>query len=579
MIWKRKKMKVVLDLEADGLTPTKIWCIVCKDIETDKVYTWEPDDVKDFHKFAEDITTWIGHNLIGYDLPVLRRLLGINVPLDRVVDTLVVSRLLDSQRGSHSLAKWGERLEYPKVEHDEWDRYSPEMLHRCTEDVHLNQLVFDKLLAEKKEKKTPQSVFRGEHRIAEIVEDMRMGGILFDERGAQLLLATLSQRKGELDDELLKTFVSLPSFKRLVTPKYKKDGTLSAVGLKGFLPSQISGNPFSYVTWPEPNLNSQAFLVRHLQNAGWVPTVFTDAGNARLTEWVLEAAAIKFPKAKQLMEWDLVDRRITMVNSWIDASDNKDRIHGSVNTIGAKTHRMSHWGPNMAQVPASDKPYGKDCRSLFTVPAGYRLLGTDASGIQLRVLAHYTGDKDYITEVCDGDIHTANQKAGGFKTRDIAKTFIYAWLLGAGAPKIGEIMGESAKEGGKARKQFLDNTPALKRAKYKYEKLAERGHILALDNRWVPIVDSYYTLSVLLQSGEAILMKKAAEIWTEKAKHLDWNLVAWVHDEWQTEVKEEHAEELGRLQVDAIKEAGVEFNFKCPLDGEYKIGYNWEETH
>ena len=91
-------MKVVLDLEADGLTPTKIWCIVCKDIETDKVYTWEPDDVKDFHKFAEDITTWIGHNLIGYDLPVLRRLLGINVPLDRVVDTLVVSRLLDSQR-------------------------------------------------------------------------------------------------------------------------------------------------------------------------------------------------------------------------------------------------------------------------------------------------------------------------------------------------------------------------------------------------------------------------------------------------------------------------------------------------
>lgn len=582
--------KIVYDVEANGLDPTKIWCIVAKDLETDEVFIWDEGvqtetdgavnlPLRDFKAFTETVGVFVAHNQIGYDLPVLDKLLGIQIPLDKVVDTLVVSRLLDSQRPKHSLEWWGDRLGYPKVEHDEWDAYSPEMLHRCVEDVHLNHRVYTELLKEAKAKGTPKAVFRSEHRVAEIVDQQRRNGFLFDEQRAQLLLSTLQERKKELDNELLKTFIALPSFKRECTPRYKKDGTLSSVGLKGFCPSHISGGTFSVVDWPEPNLNSQQFIVRHLQNEGWVPTVFTDKGNPKLTEWVLEAASKQFPKAALVNEWDLVDRRVVMLQSWIEACDDEERIHGNVNTIGAKTHRMSHWGPNIAQVPASDKPYGEECRALFTVPEGYKLLGTDASGIQLRVLAHYVGDPAYIAEVVDGDIHTANQLAGGFATRDISKTFIYAWLLGAGAAKIGEIMGGTTKQGGAARKQFLDNTPALKRAKYKYEALAERGFIIGLDKRWIPIQDSYFTLSVLLQSGESIIMKKASELWTERALHLDWKLVAWVHDEWQTEVLAEHAEELGQIQVQAIKDAGPLLDFKCPLDGEYKVGDNWKETH
>lgn len=580
-------MKVVLDLEGNGLDPDKIWCIVCKDIETDEVYVWDEGNtskanggVRDFKDFSASIETYIGHNLIGYDLPVLDKLLDIQIPLDNVVDTLVVSRLLDSQRGKHSLEWWGDQLGYPKVEHDEWDVYSPEMLHRCIEDVHLNHLVYKELLKEAKAKGTPKSVFRGEHRVAEIVAEMQRNGFLFDEQAGQLLLSELQGRKKELDDVLLKTFVSLPNFKREITPKIKKDGTLSTVGLRGFDIDEVTGEvPFSLVDWPEPNLNSQQFIIRHLQNEGWRPTVFTDKGNPRLTEWVLEEAAKHYPKAKLVNEWDLVDRRITMLQSWIEAIGEDGRIHGSVNTIGAKTHRMSHWGPNVAQVPATDKPYGAQCRSLFTVPAGRKLLGTDASGIQLRVLAHYVGDPAYINEVVDGDIHTANQIAGGFTSRDTAKTFIYAFLLGAGAAKVGEIIGGTTKEGGNAKYKFLQNMPALKKAKYKYEKLAERGYIIALDGRWIPIEDSYYTLSVLLQSGEAIIMKKYAELWTERAKHLDWKLVAWVHDETQTEVLAEHAEELGQIQVQALKDAGPLLGFKCPLDAEYKVGDNWSQTH
>mgnify|MGYP003645339050 FL=1 len=189
-------MRVVLDIEADGLNPTKIWCIVAKDIKTNEVYTFEPDTLSDFQNFSKNISVYIGHNLIGYDLPVIHKLLNITVPLDRVVDTLVISRLLDSQRGKHSLEYWGLQLGHEKVEHNDWDVYSPEMLHRCTEDVHLNHKIYEALLQEAKTKQTPKSVFRSEHYIAQMVEEMRMGGILLDEQKAQLLLATLRQRVG-----------------------------------------------------------------------------------------------------------------------------------------------------------------------------------------------------------------------------------------------------------------------------------------------------------------------------------------------------------------------------------------------
>ena len=289
-------MRVVLDIEANGLDPTRIWCIVAKDIKTNKVYTFEPDTISNFKDFSTNISLYIGHNLIGYDLPAIRKLLNINVPLDRIVDTLVVSRLLDSQREKHSLQYWGEQLGHEKVEHDDWDVYSVEMLHRCTEDVHLNHKIYEALLQEAKIKQTPKSVFRSEHYIAQMVEEMRIGGILLDEQKAQLLLATLRQRKKELDDELLRTFISLPVFKREVHPKLTKAGKYSRVGLKGFNSSDIGGS-FSAITWPDPNLNSQQFIIKHLVNAGWKPTVFTDKGNPRLTEWVLEEAAKKFPKA------------------------------------------------------------------------------------------------------------------------------------------------------------------------------------------------------------------------------------------------------------------------------------------
>jgi DNA polymerase-1 len=74
-------------------------------------------------------------------------------------------------------------------------------------------------------------------------------------------------------------------------------------------------------------------------------------------------------------------------------------------------------------------------------------------------------------------------------------------------------------------------------------------------------------------------MRMANYLWFTTASNIKFKQVVWVHDEWQTEVEEDRAEELGKLQVQSIRDTGEYFNLNCPLDGEYKVGNNWAETH
>ncbi len=270
-----------------------------------------------------------------------------------------------------------------------------------------------------------------------------------------------------------------------------------------------------------------------------------------------------------------------MVESWIDGVSKNQRIHGKVITNGAVTGRMTHHSPNMAQVPSVGSEYGGECRELFTVPDGYKLVGIDASSLELRMLAHYMKDKDYAKEVVEGDIHTKNQNAAGLQTRAQAKTFIYALLYGAGPAKIGKIVGGSAKDGQKLIDTFLRNTPALQALRNKIEKLSVQGSLPGLDGRKLQIRSAHAALNTLLQSAGAIVMKKALVLLdTELRRHkLDAHFVANVHDEFQIEAKAEQAQKVGQLAVDSIRKAGVLLKMRCPLDGEYKIGDNWCQTH
>lgn len=574
--------QIVFDIEANGLQPTKVWVIVASELDSQETREFSGDTLKDFNSYIKSFSDCevIGHNIIGYDIPVLERLLGTDFSGCKVTDTLVLSRLADPQReGGHSLESWGLRLGFPKGEHNDWEQFSQDMVDYCKQDVLVNVKVFQAL-------RGVLAGFRGEcvsleHSVQAIIQDQINNGWLLDQEHAFILLAKLKEKKYDLEEEVHSNFKPLATFIKEVTPKYKKDGSLSVVGLK-FLGEQweIAQGKFSRIDYPEFNLGSRQQIGRYLQYFGWKPKKFTEKGHVIVDEAILSEVE-GIPEAAMIAEYLMVQKRMAQIQSWLNAVEDDGRVHGFVNSNGAVTGRMTHSSPNLAQCPSVGAEYGKECRECWIVPKGYKVVGIDASGLELRMLAHYMNDEGYTNEILNGDIHTANQLACGVDTRSQAKTFIYAFLYGAGDDKIGSIVGGGSGIGRKLKSQFLENTPTLRELRERVSMASRRGYLYALDGRRVKVRSEHAALNTLLQSAGAVVMKKALCLVDEYAKKwkLDYKFVANVHDEIQAEVKEEQAEKFGQLAVSCMEAAGIHFKLNCPLAGEFKIGDNWSETH
>jgi len=575
--------RLVFDIETDGLKPKVIHCIVAIDIDTKEEYIYRSDrgNLEDFKQLLTEPCELIGHNIIGYDVPVCERLMGINFKSHKITDTLVMSRLANPSRmGGHSLKVLSSGGDEEKTHHEDWSIISDDMVVYCVQDVRANVGVYWKLLDELKDF-DDQSISL-EHQVQTIVQKQVRTGWLLDVPKFYDLLAELKERKMSLEDEVHKRFKPKFKFIKVVTPKVKKDGAYSSVGLK-FLGDQwlnVAGE-FSRLDVVPFNLGSRQQIGEYLKDFGWKPKVLTDSGQAKVDEKVLKEVK-NIPEARLIADYLMVQKRIAQVDSWLTSLDeDTGRVHGYVNTNGAVTGRMTHSSPNVAQVPAVYSEYGKDCRSCWIVKDGYKLVGCDASGLELRMLAHYMADDKYTYEVLNGDIHTANQNAAGLDTRDQAKTFIYAFLYGAGDAKIGSIVGGSAKVGGQLKAKFLSNTPSLEKLRQNVELASSRGYLKGLDGRRVYVRSAHSALNTLLQSAGAIVMKKALIILDEYATiwGLDYAFVGNIHDEFQIEVKAEDADKLGNLAEGSIQAAGIQLGLRCALDGEYKVGDNWADTH
>jgi len=570
-------MQCVWDIETNGLKPTKIWCLCA--IKGDNMYTLENPTKEMVEELFSDVTVHIGHNLIGYDIPAVERLLNVSIK-GEIIDTLVMSRLYNPQlEGGHSLSAWGERLNFPKGDYHDWSALTPEMVEYCKQDVSVTQRLYEKLSGLLSE--FGDNSIALEHSVQRAITTQIQNGWLLDERKATDLVAELKEKQYDLEEAVHEKFRPLPTFIKEIVPKYKKDGSLSSVGLK-FLGDNWTqvGGPFSRIDWPEFNLGSRQQIGRYLRLFGWKPEKFTETGQAIVDEKTLEAVT-DIPEAQLIAEYLMVGKRIAQVQSWLDAVEDDGRVHGQVNAIGAVTGRMTHSSPNMAQTPAVGVPYGYECRACWIVPEGHKLVGVDASGLELRMLASFMNDKEYTNEILNGDIHTTNQRNAGLSTRSQAKTFIYAFLYGAGDAKIGSIVDGSQRTGARLRQRFLDNTPALAELREKVSLASQRGYLRGLDGRRLYIRSEHSALNTLLQSAGAVVMKKALAIFTEYAPkwNLTYKLLGSIHDEYQLEAPESQADKVGWLMVESIKAAGVQLDLKCPLDGEYKVGNNWAETH
>ncbi len=549
------QVKVVLDIETDGFNPSKVHCIVAKNIDTNVVTVFDPSTMYSFNNWAKQVDKFIMHNGLSFDVPVLNRLLNSNILPGDVIDTLVLSQLFNPIREKgHSLKAWGEKLNMPKGGEDvNFSKYDFNMLKYCKQDVEITHAVYNELI--KESKGFSKESIDLEHDIRLIIDQQEKNGFAFNIQKAQELLAKLKDDIYDLEQW------SLEEFEPTIVEMKTKTKEI----------------PF--------NIGSRQQIADRLMKRGWKPKQYTDKKNIIINEAVLKT--IKEPNLKLIAErfakYFLLQKRAVMVESWIEACDESNKVHGKVMTLRTITGRMAHNSPNMAQVPAVYSPYGKECRSLWTVsdPTKYKLVGTDASGLELRCLAHYLNDTNYTDEILNGDIHTKNMELAGIKNRDQAKTFIYAFLYGAGAEKIGKIVGAGKEQGNMLIKRFLSNLPSLKRLREQVETAGRRGRILAIDGRYLKVRSAHSALNTLLQGAGAIICKHWLLHIIKRVynKKLDVKLVASVHDEYQFEVANKDVGEFCSITKIAIKETEQTLKLRCPLDNDYKVGVTWTETH
>lgn len=402
--------------------------------------------------------------------------------------------------------------------------------------------------------------------------------------------------------------------------------------------SAFGSDPFQLVELIPFNPGSPIQVVERLNEAGWKPTEKTKghldalkdqrrnrkadpATKARLEHfsrvgWKVSEENLKTlpdtapESAKKLAQRLVLSSRISDLEEWIALTQMDGRIHGNYNGIGAWTHRLSHNSPNTANIPVAkraktDTEFQKftndindAMRALFIAPPGYRLLGTDADGIQMRIFAHLVGDEKLINALITGskedgtDIHSVHKTALGTvcKSRDAAKTFIYAFLLGAGVAKVAEILECNVKQAKEAVDNFLRFYPGLKHLKDKViPNDAARGYFIGLDGRKVACDSEHLMLSGYLQNGEKIIMAMCGVYWMEKLEELGipYELLNWVHDEWQVMIpdSDEIAKKVTDIQLESFLVVTEQLKMRCPLAGTTSThdgfigGYSWKETH
>jgi DNA polymerase-1 len=612
------KLRLCVDIETNGFLPevNMIWCMVAIDSDTGKVHSFSNYDdnlpsLADGLAFISTADIIYGHNILGYDLPVLDHILGFKLPSTvKVIDTWVLSLLTQYDRPhKHGLEGWGDLLGFPKLFFDDFSKYTQEMLTYCIRDVELNVKVYKILTAAALKIMNKHDNFsKGmnvEMEFATIESDIRRKGWMFDMDSAIKLLGEIESKMAAIET-VLEPLIGMRCIKtdglEFKSPAWRKDGCYTVATVKHFGYSQESGQedrpiegPYSRISFEQGKVGQIEVVKDYLYSIGWVPD-----------EWNYEKIKGKFIKkspkitessllplggsAITVSEYYTIRSRQGILKGWIESvNESPDkRLHGKMWTIGTPTFRCRH--EVVANIPSVDSVYGKEMRSLLVSEPGTTIVGADSAGNQMRGLCHYLGNEEFTNEVINGDVHQRNADALGIP-RKLAKPFLYAFLFGGGAGKLGSILTgiTDAKVGAAAKEKFADSIPGMKELITKLEGEFERSSaafgadkafIRGIDGRIVFVKSKHQVLNYLLQTAEGVTCK-AAIVYMKREldkRGIQYYFALHYHDEFVVVCKDQDAEEVAELSVEAFTEAPKWFGIEC-MNGAAHTGKNYAEVH
>jgi len=618
-----KKLRLCVDIETNGLMPDvdTIWCLVAIDSDTGTVYSFSDYDnelpsLKEGLTFISTADIIFGHNFIGYDLVVLKHLLGFNLPSTvKLVDTWILSQLNQYKRDhKHGLEGWGSKLGFPKLEFDEFSKYSKEMLTYCIRDVELNVKVYKVLVEEANKIMSKHPMYKTgievEMEFATIESEIQYKGWMFDMAAAQTLLMQINNKLDAIE-AVLEPKIGLRCLKidkadEYKEPAWRKDGCYTVATVKHFDIPQEAGKedrpiagPYCRIAFEQGKVGSIEVVKDWLYSLGWVHAEWNVEKingkfvnkSPKITESSLERLG---PDAMLVSDYYTVRSRKGILEGWIDAvKESKDnRLHGRMWTIGTPTFRCRH--ELVANLPSVDSVYGKEMRGLLICEDGTSIVGADSSGNQMRGLCHYIGDDNFTNEVINGDIHQKNADILSRVyscPRRTAKPWLYAYLFGAGPSKLGTILtGKSdTKVGKESAALFETSIPGLKELKDKLSNLfdntsnafgKDKAFIRGVDGRMVFVNSQHQVLNYLLQTAEGVTCKAAIVYLKRKLQErgIQFYFSIHYHDELAVVVKDEYAEEVKELAIEAFTEAPKWFGINC-MGGDAHIGKTYAEVH
>lgn len=683
-------MRLLFDLETDGFlaTATTVHCASIRDVVTKEHWSYGPDQIAEALIKLSEADVLAGHNIQRFDIPMLKKLYGWDPRAGVAIhDTMIIARLkhpnikatdgdlarkgtLPTQYvGKHSLGAWGYRLgmhkgDYAQLRRAEalaagitderalaryvWGTYTKDMHEYMDQDTLTNLSLYEHLDPDN----YSLAAIELEHRIAKVCNAMEQAGVPFDTKKAAALHVDLVTQAGVIEERLKEQFGFwfAPEKPAMLTEMIDGKKVVSCPAsqhvpkVNNSRYGYVKGHPYTKLQKVVFNPGSRDHIAHVLRRKGWVPKKFTDGGKAQFDEEVLQSVVAEFPEMESLDRYFMLEKRLSQLvggkQAWLnhvveDGPNGIAMIHGAMNPMGTATSRAAHFAPNLGQVPNMASPYGGECRELFYAPPGFKFLGADMSGLELRGLAHYLAPLDggkYMKTVCDGDVHWMHAQAMGLVgpdeprnknsklhtiiREDGSKRFIYAYVYGAWDDMCGQIIYDclvkARRDGGPEgvalydkffprgiQKTTLRNAGAKVRADFLqriegYAKLQERiqyqvqkySWVYGLDERKIWTRSEHSALNFLIQSCGAILCKRwLSAVYDDLCSKYRWGwdgdfvMCLWIHDEVQLCVREGLEKEIGDIIVKHARAAGEAYGFRGPLDSSFAVGTTWRETH